>query len=103
MSGIDLSIWSYRIETWASVCVGLICGGFLIFAYVRRRIPALLQLAIGNVLYLIYSFADYRISLSGAEPSVASHVILVGLFVAASAITAVGMALLCIRLSKPTI
>ena len=88
---MDASILSYHIETWVFVGVGLVCGGFLLLAYIRSRIPSLLYLAIGNALYLAYSFCAYAVSLSDARLSPGGQLALTGLFLLASIITTVGM------------
>ena len=94
---------SYHVEECVSICVGVICGGFLLFAYIRSRLAALLYLAVGNFLYLAYGFGDYGSFVLGVRLSFVCQLILTGLFVLASLITAIGMVALCIRLSKPTI
>jgi hypothetical protein len=99
--GVEMnSITLHNIESWAGIWLGLISLGFLIFAYARNRMFALLALAVGNVLFLVYAFMDFRLAAVQAEPGAPVQMLMTGLYVFGSVITTVGMALLCVQLSR---
>jgi hypothetical protein len=90
----------HNIEFWAGIWLGLVSLGFLIFAYTRRRLFALLALAVGNVLFLVYGFIDFRLAAAQAVPDAALQMLMTSLYVFGSVITTIGMALLCIQLAR---
>ena len=100
---MSLLVTLYDVESLAGISLGIICLGFLLFAYFRSRLFALLALAAGNALYLFDAFIEYGFRLAHIAPNEAVQLTTTGFYVAGSMVTTFGMAALCVRLARRSI